>query len=559
MTNTQIILKNIIEDEFSDNNEIYKSSEDYFEFFSARSVLKNYSISDEEIEYGLKGAGNDGGCDSIYIFCNGILVKEDFLEGASIAMDSKLEMIIIQSKTSMKFGEDAIMKWKTISSNLLDLNHNISDYSSRYNADVRDSFQLFREVYTSSLRKRIKLSFKYIYVTEGIEIHPNVKQQGEELKEIVLSFFPAAHIDIEYIGANDLLNIINTPTIQDYELALADTPISLGKNKDYVALVSLSEFFHFITNHSDTLNQSIFEANIRDYQGSVVVNKEIYDSLCNNRSDDFWWLNNGITILANNIVPVTNKSLVITDPEIVNGLQTSNEIFNYFSDNPDAISTDLRHVLVRIIVPTSETSRDEIIRATNNQTTIPKASLRASDAIHWQIEIFFKQKGLYYDRRKNHYKNLGKKSSEIISVSYLAQCLIAVLLGKPNYSRARPSTLLTNDEYYDPLYKGDIEISIYYFIVIWANQIKQYLKTCGLYDTTQQGDMLFYILYYSFAKENNTANISTNNIKSMNIDSLSEEKIITYTEHIFNLYQSQGGNSKAAKGSAIIELLKNEF
>lgn len=424
---------------------------------------------------------------------------------------------------------------------------------------MRDSFQLFREVYTSSLRRRVKLFFRYIYVTEGIEIHPNVKQQGEELKNIVLSYFPASHIDVDYFGANDLLNIINTPIVQDYELSLADTPISLGKNKDYVALVSLPEFFHFITNNSNTLNQSIFEANIRDYQGSVVVNKEIYDSLCNNLSDDFWWLNNGITILANNIVPVTNKSLMITDPEIVNGLQTSNEIFNYFSANPNAISTDVRHVLVRIIVPTSETSRDEIIRATNNQTTIPKSSLRASDAIHWQIEIFFKQKGLYYDRRKNHYKNLGKKSSEIISVSYLAQCLIAVLLGKPNYSRARPSTLLTNDEYYDYLYKSDIEISIYYFIVVWANQIKLYLKKCGLYDTTQQGDMLFYILYYSFAKEISSSKITVDDIKSMNMESLSEEKIVSYTEHIFELYQLQGGNSKVAKSSAIIELLKNEF
>ena len=117
-----------------------------FWIFSARNVLKNYSISDEEIEYGLKGSGNDGGCDSIYIFCNGILVKEDFLEGASISMDSHLEMVIIQSKTSTRFGEDAIMKWKTISSNLLDLNNAIDNYSSRYNSDVRDAFQLFRDI-----------------------------------------------------------------------------------------------------------------------------------------------------------------------------------------------------------------------------------------------------------------------------------------------------------------------------------------------------------------------------------------------------------------------------
>jgi len=71
--------------------------------------------------------------------------------------------------------------------------------------------------------------------------------------------------------------------------------------------------------------------------------------------------------------------------------------------------------------------------------------------------------------------------------------------------------------------------------------------------------MLFYILYYSFAKEISSSKITVDDIKSMNMESLSEEKIVSYTEHIFELYQLQGGNSKVAKSSTIIELLKNEF
>lgn len=164
--------------------------------------------------------------------------------------------------------------------------------------------------------------------------------------------------------------------------------------------------------------------------------------------------------MASNISPVTSRSLIITEPEIVNGLQTSNEIYNFFSEYPKKLDSDSRHVLVRIIVPSTETVRDDIILATNNQTSIPKSSLRVSDSIHWKIEMFFKQRGLFYDRRKNHYKNLGKKRSEIISVSYLAQSLIAVLLQKPNYSRARPSTLLTNNDYYNFLYKGEIDLIV---------------------------------------------------------------------------------------------------
>ena len=59
-----------------------------------------------------------------------------------------------------------------------------------------------------------------------------------------------------------------------------------------------------------------------------------------------------------------------------------------------------------IIVPDNEESRDQIIFATNNQTNIPKATLRVTDPIHLQIEMYFKSRGLFYDRRKNYYKNL---------------------------------------------------------------------------------------------------------------------------------------------------------
>ena len=559
MTNMQVLLKSLIEKEYEEDCNEFTTIEDFFEFFSAKIVLKSYTLSDEEIMQGIKGAGNDGGCDAIYIFCNGLLVKEDFLENREIPSDSLLEMIIIQSKTSTSFNEDVMMKWKTVSINLFDLNKDVADYSKRYNEDVRDSFQLFRDVYTALIRKRIKLTLKYWYISEGEQIHPNVKQQGEELKENVKGLFPSAKVSVEYFGAEKIMEILNTPDVRDYQLILADNPISLGVNKDYIALVSLGKYYNFITNGSDTLEQSIFESNIRDYQGSVVVNKEIHNTLDQNDSIDFWWLNNGITILASNISPVTSRSLIITEPEIVNGLQTSNEIYNFFSEYPKKLDSDSRHVLVRIIVPSTETVRDDIILATNNQTSIPKSSLRVSDSIHWKIEMFFKQRGLFYDRRKNHYKNLGKKRSEIISVSYLAQSLIAVLLQKPNYSRARPSTLLTNNDYYNFLYKGEIDLIVYYKIIIWANRIKNYLRQCGLYNTSQQGDLLFYVLYYSFARKNNSHKISPKDVQSIDAEALSDGDIAEYCDHIYEIYHSLGGTGKIAKGSQIIEMLIREF
>ena len=68
-----------------------------------------------------------------------------------------------------------------------------------------------------------------------------------------------------------------------------------------------------MTDQKGELRRQIFEANVRDYQGAVEVNKAIMESLHENDSkDEFWWLNNGITIVATE-APLTGKMLTILD------------------------------------------------------------------------------------------------------------------------------------------------------------------------------------------------------------------------------------------------------
>ena len=131
-------------------------------------------------------------------------------------------------------------------------------------------------------------------------------------------------------------------------------------------------------------------------------------------------------------------------------------------------------MLVRVVVPENEQVRDNIIFATNNQTNIPKSSLRVTDTIHLQIEMYFKSRGLFYDRRKNYYKNQKKKAADIVGVSFLAQCLISIVLRKPDFARARPSTLLTNDDTYAFLYEENQNLKEY---------LQYYIKE-GMIETT---------------------------------------------------------------------------
>ena len=553
--NAQILLENLIEQEFR-NNDNYSNISEYFEFFSASQILKNQGLSDDEVDNGIVGKGLDGGCDSIYLFLNNLLITPDVVEHISAPKDSILEMIIIQSKKTTSFGEDAVMKWKTISGNLLDLSKTITDFMERYNADVLEAFTTFRDTYTRLITSRVKLKFRFYYATLASELHPNVIQQAEELKDTIKGLFPNAVVEVTFVDSDTLFEMYNAVIENRVNLKFADIPISPNQ-KNYVALVDLKSYFNFIVNDEGDVRKSFFDSNVRDYQGKNNVNSSISETLHRADDNDFWWLNNGVTVLASEATLVNNRELQIVNPEIVNGLQTSMEIYNYFSQNREALESEKRSVLLRIIVPDNEESRDQIIFATNNQTNIPKATLRVTDPIHLQIEMYFKSRGLFYDRRKNYYKNQGHKPAEIVGVSFLAQCLITIFLKKPDYARARPSTLLNDEKTYNELYEKNNDLEVFYRVALLGKKIQKNVRSGSDYSSAEKSDILYYVLYAVIADVLGKRNITPADIKNLDMDSVTDTLIEDIRNRVYEIYKQHGGNGRVAKSAEFIQYIDN--
>lgn len=560
LSNNQVLLRECVKQEFEDNGG-YATINDYFEFFAASQIYKTHNLSDDEIAAGIVGGGNDGGCDSIYILLNGNIVTQDQLITISTPRGSILELLVSQAKYVTSFKEDAVMKWKTISENLLDLSNNITEYGDRYNELVLDNFQLFRDLITKTIRNQVQIKITYSYVTIANELHPNVVQQSEELKSIVNRLFPTASVNVEFIDANQLFALYGKDGDIVEELNLIESAIA-RTDKDYIGLVNLATFFDFITDDNHKLVQSYFDSNVRDYQGHNTVNSAIAETL-NNREmqGDFWWLNNGVTILASNIQLTTPKKIVVENPEIVNGQQTSREIYNYFAGNIALKDDETRNILVRLIKPEAEEVRDQIISATNNQTNIPKYSLRVTDPIHYQIELYFKSRGLYYDRRKNFYKNQKKKSSDIIGVSFLAQVLISIILKKPDFARARPSTLLDDDNTYSQLYKVDNNLDAYYKAAKIGQRVRNIIKMDANISQVAKSDIQFAIIYMLARKLTNKSDITFIDLSRIDLTQITEELLINCKQQVYDKYVELGGNSAIAKSSqlkdAIDEIINN--
>ncbi|EER67966.1 AIPR family protein [Gemella haemolysans] len=557
LTNNQILLKECINQEFNESNG-YKDVNNYFEHFAASQVLKDFNLSDEEIDNGNTGGGNDGGCDNLYVFLNSELVTIDQIEGLNATKGSYLDFFILQSKNTTSFNEQTITNWKNVSNNLLNMSNKLNNYSKRYNELTIEVFGLFRDAIAKLIRSQVKIRFYYYYITLGTQVHQNVEMQANELKELVKRYYPSSEVHVLFINADQLMDMYNTDSEIRVNLELLDQPISRSEN-EYISLVKLGTYFKFITDDNLFLRKSFFESNVRDYQGHNSVNSSIADTLEGKGKEDFWWLNNGVTILSTDIKLITNKSLQVVNPQIVNGLQTSREIYNYFSERSQKCDKDTRTILVRVIKPESEESRDNIIFSTNNQTSIPKSSLRVTDTIHLQIEMYFKNRGLYYDRRKNYYKNQKKKAVDIISVSFLAQCLISLILRKPDFARARPSTLLTDEGTYKDLYEKNLDLEVYYKAARIGRYVQNTLKKCTHMKNTEVNDILFYVIYAVVADELKKKELSFLDLKEFDLNKITENIIIQVANKIYNKYKALGGNSSIAKSKIFIEDIYSLF
>ena len=178
-----------------------------------------------------------------------------------------------------------------------------------------------------------------------------------------------------------------------------------------------------------------------------------------------------------------------------------------------------------------------------------------NDPIHWKIEQYLKSKGLFYDRRKNYYKNQRKSPADIVSVPFLSQCLMTLVLQKPDYARARPSTLLTNDSEYSVLFSENTSLDTYFKIVMLGKLIERIVKSSSTLTLSQKNDLLFYVLYFSVAQKIGKKAFGASDICALVLEDFSDEYINSSISAVFKQYVELGGNGRVAKGVALKEKL----
>lgn len=486
MKNQQILLEGILEEYFEESS--FKNIDKSFECFATEQIYKYRDLGIDEINSGLVGESRDGGCDGIYIFLDDELILDiEQLKEKKIHSNSILEFNIIQHKNTTKVEEIVLDRFLGSVDCIYDLSISKDKLESIFSEEIIDKIILFHECWKKTASKHPKIKVKYYHICKGNKLKtlgPDSFNESyiskrnllvEKVKKVSQTI---TDIEYEIYDANDLLNLYRKKQDYSLEIKLNENPIGIeyqipgtnNKQGGYIASVNISDYNKFIKDEDDLIRKYLFESNIRDYQNSTEVNKAMQNSLENEKCYDFWWLNNGVTIIADK-GSLSGKSLHLDNVQIVNGLQTSHNIYmNEFDDG------ESRSLLLKIVVTNDKKTKDAIIKSTNSQNYVHPSLFKATDPIQRNIEDYLLKEDYYYDRRKNFYKNQGKPINSIISINFMAQCITTIVEKNPSKARQSPASLTKKSKTYDNIFSESRDLKVYLNSVKLVKWVEKYFK-----------------------------------------------------------------------------------
>jgi hypothetical protein len=165
----------------------------------------------------------------------------------------------------------------------------------------------------------------------------------------------------------------------------------------------------------------LFEGNVRLFIGQRKggINEKIVET-AQSRPGDFWALNNGITIVADNFEGVTETKYILRRFSVVNGCQTTVSLSRAIEALKDAGSAQ---VLVRVVAAKKALLTD-IVRFNNTQNPVKLSAVRLLDPIQESLRNAFTTIGYSYAPKQEGAKAI--KSTKRIELDRITQYLAAM-------------------------------------------------------------------------------------------------------------------------------------
>lgn len=425
-----------------------------FELFVNDTVLRNHQPDINTFEGSILnecsvGGANDMGIDGLAIKVNGsfISTKQNIKELIELNNQLSIEFIFIQSKNRDKLDSGEYGKFVDGILDFLSEEH-IEPHNEKIEALLQLKDYLFSDEII--LRWKSNPIVRVYYVLFGNwRDNEHIEAKTHKLKRDISALQSYENTYVKYIDGTLLKKMCNenensfssVMTVMDnFELSEVS-----GVDNSLIVLLSASELIKMITTDEQLLRQSLFTDNVRDYQGNTDINSEIMTTI-KNVPNNFALLNNGITIVCTNVL-TSNRKITLSNPQIVNGCQTCNVLFDAFTQGLDLSKVTL---LAKIIATEKDEVTSAVIRGTNSQNVVYNEAFEITRDFHKNLEEFFSvfQKEddtdkIYYERRSRQYsRDLKISSTRIIGLKPLTQSFVSVFMQYPQLGTSHEAILL---------------------------------------------------------------------------------------------------------------------
>lgn len=552
--NDLILLDAIIENRVKEGFPSNKKDE-VFEYLAYEQALKEYDLSSDEILSGSVDGKDDGGIDAIFIFVNGHLIND--LKSVMLPKsDVSLEVFFFTCKHKNSFKQDPINSMFTSLEELLDFSKDERIFNGEYNTDVLQKRKLFYNTFVKLASIIKTFSIRVIFASRGDaknELAENVVARGKQIETLCKEYFSECTSKFIFWGAEEILKAYRRKADYSLELVFQE---NLTHGKQMVVLAKISDFYKFITYEDGKIRRYLFDSNVRAFMGFNAVNEDIYNTLISPRLDeDFWWLNNGITILCSKAIAI-GKCVSIENVQIVNGLQTSECIHKYFLD--EQIEDDNRVVLIKILPCESTQIADDITRSTNNQTAIMSGSLRATDKLQEDIEEIMVKENLYYERRVNYYSNQGIPAMKIFSPLYLAKGYMALVKKKPYNAIALKQRFMRKDASYREIFSERDDLRVWPIIAKIMRMTDEYIDIIRIKRTGERfkRDVRYQLAFLTVSRMMGSFAYSFDELMRFDIQSYTLSEVTRTWNDMFSILDMNSASSKFRKKMSALNIIK---
>ena len=365
------------------SDQLLETLGDGFDWVALETVL---DLNGDEIDDAIVDDGMDGGIDAVCIVDRDVYIAtfnyaSTFNNSKKAFPQNKLDSMIV-----------TVEKIITRSLDQNDVNTALWDKVQEIWSGFDEGPLYFHFLACSNKNKPDAAAVKRF--EDSLGVFHLVDFQYWDLEDIVTEILGKKHQAV-----NGTLTFIGRSHFTKAEVSLAATVATVAA-KDLIDLAKDPL-------DSEKINEEIFNENVRvDLGLKNAINAGIKDSALSDTNYEFWYLNNGITMVCEKcdyLPGSVSPTAKLTNVQIVNGGQTTRTLFHANSEDPEKLQNV--DILVKIIQTDDRSISEKVSESANRQTPVRTRDLHANDWIQRRLEEQFFALGYYYERKRNQHSD----------------------------------------------------------------------------------------------------------------------------------------------------------